>query len=98
MPLGWYVSPPRAAKPWAQIFQRSLGVHQIILVRKILFPPPEKGPKSGKTLQIGRKSSRLTLFRGGGGRNVILWTTLFYGHLGVSEKGSSVSRVAKFKG
>ena len=30
-------------------------------------PPPEKGPKWGKTVQISRKSSKLTLFFGGGG-------------------------------
>ena len=61
--------------------QKSMGVHKI-LVRKIWFyppPPAEKGRKWGKTVQISGKSSKLTLFRGGGGeRNfmgqTILWT------------------------
>ena len=43
------------------------------LSAKFGFTPPEKGPKWGKTLQIGRKSSKLTLLRGGGGE------TGFYG-------------------
>ena len=56
-----------------------------ILVRKFGFtpPPPKKGPKWGKTVQISIKSSKLTLFRGGG--DAVLWTKRFYGHLGVSE-------------
>ena len=47
------------------LFWKSLGVHKI-LVRQIWFyPPPEKGPK------MRRKSSKLTLFPGGGGGNAI---------------------------
>ena len=54
------------------VFQKSLGVHKI-LVRKIWFypPPPKRAPKWGKTLQINRKSAKLRLFRGG--------ETQFYG-------------------
>ena len=52
-----------------------------ILVCKIWFypspPPPRKGPKWGKTVQISRKSSKLTLSRGGGAilDKTILWTS-----------------------
>ena len=51
--------------------KKNLGVHKI-LVHKIWFypPPPEKGPKWGKTVQISRKSSKVTLFRGGGGNAI----------------------------
>ena len=54
--------------------QKSLGAHKI-RVGKIWFytPPPEKGPKWGKPVQISRKSSKLTLFGGGGAG------TQFYG-------------------
>ena len=61
-------------------FQKSLGVHKI-LVRKTSFypPPPRKGPKWEKTVQIIRTSSQLTLVRGGGESSfmdkTILWTS-----------------------
>ena len=73
-------------KNWGVSIRKSLGVHKI-LVRKIWFPPPppRKGPKWEKTVQISMKSSKLTLFWGGGG-NAILWTKQFYGHLGVSDQ------------
>ena len=54
--------------------------------------PPEKSQKWGKTVQISRRSSKLTLFPGGGGGDAILWTTRFHGHLGVSERNSSNKR------
>ena len=48
------------------------------------YPPPRKRPKiSEKLVQITRKSSKLTLFRGGGERE-FKDTKRFYGHLGVS--------------
>ena len=67
--------------------QKSLGVHTI-LVRKIWFyptpPPPKRAQNEEKLYKLLEKSSKLTLFRGGGG-NAILWTKRFYGHLGVSD-------------
>ena len=51
---------------------------------KFTPPPRGKGPKWGKTIQISRKSSKLTVFLAGGG-NAIVWTKRFYGHLGVSD-------------
>ena len=63
-------------RPGLSFFSESLGVHEI-LVRKIWFPPlPKKGPKWGKTVQISRKSSKLTLFLGGGKRNFMDKTVL----------------------
>ena len=68
--------------------QKSLGATKFLSAKFGLPPPPppEKGPKWEKTVQISGKSSKLTLFPGGGGENAILWTKRFYGHLGVSEK------------
>ena len=58
------------------VSEKSLGVHKI-LVRKIGFtPPPQKGPKWGKTVWISRKSWNLTLFLGGGERNFMDKTIL----------------------
>ena len=75
------------------VFVRKVWVSIKFLSAKFGFtpppPPPEKGPEEwGKTVQINRKSSKLTHFRGGGG-NAILWTKRVYGHLGVSDFGVS---------
>ena len=68
--------------PYGGSFQKSLGAHKI-LVRKIWFypPPPKRAQNEGKTVQISIKSSKLTLFPGGGGGKrdfmdkAILWTS-----------------------
>ena len=74
----------------APLIQKNLGV-QKILVRKVWFypPPPRKGPKWGKTVQISRKSSKLTLSGGGGGGTQSHWQNDFmniWRHLWGSEK------------
>ena len=48
--------------------------------QNLVPPPPEKGSKWGKTAQISRESSKLTLFPGAGGERTfmdktILWTS-----------------------
>ena len=53
------------------LFQKSLGVHNVFSAKFGFPPPPEKDPKWGKTVQISIKSSKVTLFPGGG--------TQFYG-------------------
>ena len=65
---------------WADIFQKSLGVHKIIVREIWVSPPKKKGPKWEKTVQISIKSSKVTLFWGGGGKRdfmdkTILWTS-----------------------
>ena len=61
-------------------FQKSLGVPKI-LVRKIWFnrppPPPKRAQNEEKIVQISRNSSKLTLFPGGGERDVMdIWAFL----------------------
>ena len=66
------------------IYQKSRGVHKI-LVRKIGFPPPEKGPKMSKNCANRYKIFQIDTFSGGGGGEATLWIKRFYGHMGVSE-------------
>ena len=59
--------------------EKSGCLKQFSCLQNLVSPSdPEKGPKWGKTVQISRKSSKLT-FRGGGERNfmdkTILWTS-----------------------
>ena len=85
---GYQNTQRRACVICLSLCQKSLYVHKI-LVSKIWFTHPPKGPQWGKLCKIKKISSKLTLLGGGAGEgNRNLMDKRFCGHLGFSDFGT----------
>ena len=70
------IPPPPFHTP-TRLPPRNVWVSIKLLSAKFGFPPPkQRTPNEGKLCKISRKSSKLTLFQGGGGTQFIVKTIL----------------------